>query len=120
VDVRIRFIAHKGKQILLTDFSNCSAGEVERLARAIPEHVTVHPRGSVLVLADFTKASFDEEALRAMKESSVFDKPFVKKSAWVGAENIPSVFMRNLREFSRREFPTFKNREEALTWLVGD
>jgi len=120
VDERIRFITHNGKQVLLTDFSSCSAREVERIARAVPEHVTVRPRGSVLILADFTKASLDEEALRAMKESAVFDKPFIKKSAWVGAEHIPSLFVRNLKEFSKREFPTFESREEALAWLVED
>ena len=89
---RIHFISHQGKKILLIDFSNCSAPEVEKIARAAPETVTAQPRGSVLVLADFTGASFDHEALRAMKESAVFHKPYISKSAWVGAENLPPVF----------------------------
>jgi hypothetical protein len=117
---RIHFISHQKKQILLVDFSNCSAFEVEKIARAAPETVTAQPRGSVLLLADFSGASFDHEALRAMKESAVFDKPYVKKSAWVGAENFPPVFERNLKSFSRREFTTFKSRGEALAWLVQD
>ena len=117
---QIRFITHKRKQILLIDFSNCSAREVEEIARAAPETVTAQPRGSVLLLADFTGALFDHEALRVMKESAVFDKPYIKKSAWVGAENLPTVFEQNLKAFSRREFTTFKSRETALTWLVED
>ena len=117
---RIRFITHKGKQILLTDFSNCSAAELEKVARAIPEYVTVQPRGSVLLLTDFTKASFNAEAIRALKESAVFDKPYIKKSAWIGAENLPKGFEENLKEYSRRKFPAFKNREEALSWLIED
>jgi hypothetical protein len=88
------------------------------IARAVPETVTAQPRGSVLLLADFSGASFDHEALQAMKESAVFDKPYVKKSAWVGADNLPPVFEQNLKSFSRREFTFFKSREEALTWLV--
>jgi len=120
VHERIHFISHQGKKILLIDFSNCSAPEVEKIARAAPETVTAQPRGSVLVLADFTGASFDHEALRAMKESAVFHKPYISKSAWVGAENLPPVFERNLKTFSRREFTTFKSREQALTWLVKD
>jgi hypothetical protein len=120
VNERIRFITHKGKQILLTDFSNCSANEVEKIARAIPEYVTVQPRGSVLLLTDFTKASFDAEAIRALKESAVFDKPYIKKSAWVGAENLPKDFEQNLKDYSRRQFPIFKSYEEALTWLIED
>jgi hypothetical protein len=37
---RIRFINHQGKQILLVDLSNCSASEVEKIARAVPDYVT--------------------------------------------------------------------------------
>ncbi len=116
----IRFITHQGKQILLVDLSNRSAGEVEKIVRALPEVVTTRQRGSVLILSDFTGASFDEEAIRTMKETAVFDKPYIKKSAWVGAENLPELFSENLKSFSRREFPTFKTREEAMTWLVKD
>ena len=117
---RIRLINHHGKQVLVVDLSNCSAGEVEKIARAVPEFVTTRSRGSVLVLSDFTGASFDQDAIRAMKESAVFDKPYVKKSAWVGAESFPDVFRQNLKSFSRRDFPTFKTRQEALDWLVED
>ena len=117
---RIQFISHEKRQILLVDFSKCSAVEVEKIARAVPDTVTAQPRGSVLRLADFTGASFDHEALRAMKKNAVFDKPYIKKSAWVGAENLPIAFEQNLKDFSRRQFPTFKSREEALTWLIED
>jgi hypothetical protein len=117
---RIRFISHAGKQILLVDFSNCSARDVERVCRAVPEVVTTLPRNSALILSDFTGASFDKEAIQVMKEAAVFDKPHVRKSAWMGAENFPHAFLETLRSFSRREFPVFKTREEALAWLAKD
>jgi hypothetical protein len=102
---RIRFITHQGKQILVVDLSNCSTAEVERIIRAVPEVVTTRPRASVLILSDFTGASFDEEAIWAMRESAVFDKPYVERSAWVGAEIFPESFSESVRNFSRREFP---------------
>jgi diguanylate cyclase (GGDEF)-like protein len=117
---RLRFITHEDKQILLIDLSNCSAPEVQTMFRAVPELVTTRPRGSVLVLTDFKGASFDQEAIRVMKETAVFDKPYVKKSAWAGTENFPHVFSANLSSFSRREFPLFNSREEALAWLAKD
>jgi hypothetical protein len=117
---RIRFISHEGTPILLVDLSNCSAAEVEKTVRAVPAYVTAQPRNSVLLLADFTGASFDRRALQAMKESAVFDKPYIKKTAWVGAENFPKVFREHIQSFSRREFPTFKSHQEALAWLVKD
>jgi hypothetical protein len=117
---RIRFITHQGKQILLLDLSNCSAAQVQKTIRALPELVTTRPRNSILILSDFTGASFDEEALRVMKETAVFDKPFIKKTAWVGAPYFPEAFAKNLRSFSRREFPAFETRDEALRWLVKE
>lgn len=117
---RIRFITHEGKQVLLVDLSNCSAAEVEKTCRAVPDVVTTRPRSSVLALTDFTRATFNHEAIQVIKESAVFDKPFVKKSAFVGTETFPREFSENLSSFSRREFSVFKTREEALAWLAKD
>jgi hypothetical protein len=117
---RIRFITHQRKQILLVDLSGCSATELEKTIRSLPEIVTTRPRGSVLILTDFGGASLDLEAIRTLKETAVFDKPYVKKSAWVGTERIPKVFSDELRKFSRRDFPVFESREEALSWLVTE
>jgi hypothetical protein len=117
---RIRFIDHQEKKILVVDFSNCSAQAVEKIARAVPDYVTVQPRNSVRVLTDFTGAAFDQEALRAMKETAVFDKPFVKKSALIGTQSLPRNFYEEMTSFSRRDLLIFTTREEALAWLVGD
>jgi hypothetical protein len=117
---RIRLITHHGKAILLVDISHCSAAEVLKISRLVPRFVMPEPRGSVLLLADFTGAEFDREAVTSMKESTVFDRPHIKKSAWVGTENLPRIFYEHIKIFSQRELPTFKTREEALDWLVKD
>ena len=117
---RIRFFTHLSKQILLIDLSKCSAAEVEEVLRALPDVVTARPLGSVLALSDFTGASFDVEGIRVFKETAAFDKPFVRKSAFVGTENFPHGLSEKLSNFSRREFPAFKTRDEALAWLAKD
>jgi hypothetical protein len=53
-------------------------------------------------------------------ETAVFDKPHIKKSAFMGTESFPQGFFENLRSFSRREFPAFKTCDEALAWLAKD
>jgi SpoIIAA-like len=120
MDDRIRFITHKGKQILLVDASHCTAAELLKLSRVVPLHVMTEPRGSVLLLADFTGTEFDRETVTSLKESTVFDRPHLKKSAWVGTDNLPRVFYEHIKNFSQRELPTFKTREEAMDWLVKD
>ncbi len=71
----VRVITHQGKRILLVDLTNCSPSEVAEIVRALPERVTKQALGSVLALGDFTGASLDEDAVRAMQESAVFDSP---------------------------------------------
>jgi SpoIIAA-like len=117
---RIRFITHKDKKVLLVDCSNCSPEELEEFATLVPERVTAEPRGSVLLLADFAGSRLDKKGLERIKPALVFDRPYLKRSAWVGTENLPKVFYEHMKSFSQRELPLFKTREEALDWLVGD
>lgn len=117
---RIRFITHQGEHVLLVDCSHCSAEELEKITRLVPGFVTAEPKGSVLLLADFTGAHFDRKVIEVLKQNTVFDRPHLKRSAWVGTENLPKVFYENLKAFSQRDLPTFKTREEALDWLVKD
>ena len=117
---RIRSITEQGKEILVVDFSNCPASEVAHIARTVPNHVTLQPRRSVLILVDFVGASFDSEAIRAIKESAVFDKPYIKKAVWIGRSVILDNISDEIRDFSRREFPVFASFDEGLAWLVKD
>ena len=117
---RIRFVDREKKRILLVDLSECSAREAEETVRRVPDVVTAEPRGSVLILTDFKGSSFDSAALCAIKETAVFDKPFVKKSALVGTLSLPREFHDEMEKFSRRNFAIFGTREEALRWLVRD
>ena len=48
------------------------------------------------------------------------DRPYVKRSAWVGTESLPHVFYEHFKSFSQRDLPVFKTREEAMEWLVQD
>ena len=117
---RIRFITHQGKRVLFVDCSHCTADELEKLARFVPSYVTAEPKGSVLLLADFTGAQFDRDAVEQMKQGTVYDRPYLKRSAWFGTDTLPRVFYEHLKNFSQRDLPLFKTREEALDWLVKE
>lgn len=117
---RLRFVRHKEKIILLIDLNRASGQEILKLLPRIQTVVTKHPKDSVLTLADFTGAQIDKAVATRIKEVLVFDRPHVKKSAWVGTQDLPKVFYENFKSFSQREFPTFNTREEAMDWLVSD
>ena len=119
-DDRLRFVKHKGQAIFVVDLSRCRAKEMLLLMDQVRAIVARHAPGSMLTLADFTGAELDRRVVTRMKEVLTLDRPYVKRSAWVGAESLPHVFHENIKSFSQREFPTFKTREEAMDWLVGE
>lgn len=117
---RLRFIKHKGQAIFMADLSHCMAKEILLLIEQGRAIVARHAPGSMLTLVDFTGAEVDKKVVTRLKEVLTLDRPYVKRSAWVGAESLPHVFVENIKSFSQREFPTFKTREEALDWLAAD
>lgn len=117
---RLRFIRHKGHDIFLIDLSHCDTKEMLLLIEQIKAAVERHERGSLLILSDFTGTHMDKNVAIRAKEVLVLDRPYVKKSAWVGTEHVPHVFIENFKSFSQRDLPTFKTREEALEWLVRE
>jgi hypothetical protein len=117
---RLRLIKHKGHAVFVIDFSHCKANEILLLLDQVRLDVARHAPGSVLTFADFTGAEIDKKVATKIKETLVFDRPYVKKSAWVGTESLPHVFYENFRTFSQRDIPAFKTQEHALDWLVAD
>jgi hypothetical protein len=120
IDARLRFVKHKGHAIFVIDFSHCSAKEMILLLDQVRADIARHAPGSVLTLADMSGAQIDKAVATKVKEVLVFDKPFVKRSAWVGTESLPHVFYEHFKSFSQRDLPTFKTRDEAMDWLVSD
>ena len=105
---------------MIVDLSHCESKEILLLLDEIQLTVARHERGSLLTLADMTGAHVDRAVATRMKEVLVMDRPFVKRSAWVGINSVPHVYVENIKSFSQREFPPFKTREEAMDWLVSE
>ncbi len=120
IDERLRFIQHKGHAIYLIDFTHCAAKELLLLLDQIRADIARNAPGSLLVLTDFTGAEIDKKVATRMKEVLVLDRPYVKRSAWVGTESLPQVFYEHFKNFSQRDLPVYLTREEAMEWLVQE
>ena len=119
LEERLRFIKHKGHAIYSIDFTHCTAKELLVLLDLIRADIARHAPGSVLTFVDVTGAEIDKQVATRIKEVLVLDRPYVKRSAWVGTESLPQVFYEHFKNFSQRELPSFKTREEAMEWLVS-
>jgi hypothetical protein len=120
LDDRLRFVKHKGHAIYVVDLSHCTSKEILLLLDLVRADVARHPPGSMLILSDFTGAQIDKSVATRAKEILVLDRPYVKRSAWVGTESLPHVFYENFKSFSQRDLPTFKTRDEAMDWLAAE
>jgi hypothetical protein len=117
---RLRFVKHNGQAIFLIDFSHCKEKEIILLLEQVRAIISRHAKGSVLTLGDFTDAEVDRKVATRLKEVLTLDRPYVKRSAFVGIESMPHVFYENAKSFSQRDIPAFKTREEAMDWLVAE
>ena len=117
---RVRFITHKGKQVLLIDSTNSTPEEGVRIADQSRALVSTQPLHSALILIDITGAKISRESVTHSKEVTALDRPYVKRAALVGADSLPNAFYEAIKRFSQRDFPRFNTREEALDWLVAE
>ena len=116
---RTRFVDHKGKRILLLDYSGMTSPdeEVAEIRRGI-ELVASQPRNSLLVLTDVTDARYNTTVLQALKELAAHNAPFVKASAVVGIAGLRRIAYQAVIVFSKRNIKTFDTPDAAREWLV--
>lgn len=117
---RVKFITHKGKEILLINGEGCSAQEALVLAKEAMRTIAAQPEHSLLILTNVQNAHFNLEVSAAMKEFTVHNKPYVKKSALFGVTGIQRVIYNAALRFSGRDIPVFDDFEQAKDWLVTD
>ena len=117
---RLRFVKHKGQAIFIIDLSHCREKEILLLLEQVRAIIARHAKGSMLTLGDFTGAEVDKKVATRLKEVLTLDRPYVKRSAFVGIGSVPHVLYENAKNFSHREIPAFQTREEAMDWLVLD
>jgi hypothetical protein len=120
LEERLHFVKHKGHAIYVIDFTHCAEKEMLLLLDVVRADIARHEPGSLLTLSDFTGAEVDKNVATRIKEVLVLDRPYVKRAAFVGTENLPHIFYEHFKNFSQRDLPTFKTREEAMEWLVQD
>lgn len=114
---RVQFLTHKGKRILLIDFSGLRAEEVLPVIAEARRVIGLQAEQSVLTLTDLTQMHFDSTVTAALKEYAAHNKPYVKAAAVVGATGLLSVVKQGVELAAARNLRSFSSREEAKEWL---
>jgi hypothetical protein len=116
---RISFVEHRGKQIIVMDFSHLRPGD-EFLASVAEAKawISSRPAKSILSIFDATGAVYNLEVVTVMKDFTKHNEPFIKASTVVGIEGLLNIALTAVSKFSGRTFKTFKDRPSAMDWLV--
>lgn len=116
---RVQFITHKGKKILLEDFSSINPGSefIETIKKA-QRMIANEPNNSVLAVFDATNCAFSSDMLDRMKKFSKANAPYVKQATVVGMNGLLQAALSAVSKSTGREFTNFRTREEAMDYLA--
>jgi hypothetical protein len=116
---RIGFVEHRGKKIMVMDFTGARPGD--EFATSLAEAkawIASQPAKSVLSIFDATGAVYNIEVMEALKGFTKHNEPFMKASTVVGVEGLLKVGLTAVSKFSGRTFKTCNDRQSAMDWLV--
>jgi hypothetical protein len=116
---RIQVVQHKGKQVLIQDFTGATPGEEFRATlEAAKTYIASQPPKSILSVFDGTGSRYNVEVLSALKDFAKHNEPYMKASSIVGMKGILSIALMGVARFTGRVFKTFEDRQSAMDWLV--
>lgn len=115
-----RFIEHRGKKILLLDFSQMRdpVAILREIAAARDFIAQLPVRKDVRTLTDVTGSRYNTEVLQALKELAAHNAPWVEAAAVVTDSGLHKIGILAVATFSRRKLQAFSNRDEAKDWLL--
>lgn len=117
---RSRFIIHKGKQIYQLDCSTCQPEDYLPIIEECARIVQSQPKKTVRTLTIAGGGCFDKATIDGLMILTKENEPYVVKSAVVGVSGLQKVALQTVASFSKREFRTFDDLEEAKDYLVSD
>ncbi|MBN1925640.1 MAG: hypothetical protein JW798_07390 [Prolixibacteraceae bacterium] len=113
-------IFHKGKKILLVDYSGCKTiAETIVLLNEVRDFFLASDE-NLVTLNDFSQAPVSNEFMELAKKYSkeVFDVKTIK-TASVGISGVKKILLAAFNMVAKYKIMNFDNREEALEYLAG-
>jgi len=117
---RVGFSEHKGKRVLVVDFSRADLDLVRAVAAECLHVMSTQPSNSVLSLVEVEGIPFHTEALKIGAELTEKVEQYAIRTALSGVAGFRSFMLQAIADAARRPIRLFKEREKALQWLVGE
>jgi hypothetical protein len=116
----IKFITHKGVQILYENFENGKPDEILPWIEKAKAVIRVQPPKSVRGLVNVKDAKFDMSVTAALKEFVSGNAPYMKCAVVYGVEGLKEIIFKSILTFSgRKNLAAAKTLEDGKEFLVN-
>ena len=115
---RIKWIEHKGKQILFADYSNLQGEEFITEIKVFEEFLADLGKNELLIFVDARNSDLDDIGFEVGRKAAKMVKPYIKKEAIIGISKGRETFITLVNIFSDIGIKPFNTMEEAIDWLV--
>jgi hypothetical protein len=118
--MKSKWIEYNGKKILYQDFSNLffNTKAVKEELEQVEGIVLGEPRGSILVISNFTNTEITNDLMPILNEASKTTKSHVSKTAVIGVTGFKRTLGDLLSRITGQPLMYFTNEMEAKEWLT--
>ncbi len=119
--MKSKYLDHKGKQIMLCDYSNFGSDGAAVMAEidAADAIICQQPENSVLVLLDARNSVASTEVVNHVKKGSLRTRKHIRKMAILGVTGVRRIILEAVSKFSGQQATVFDDMDEAKDWLVA-
>jgi hypothetical protein len=116
---RMKWLTHKGKDILYEDYTNLTGEQIARLVPAITKITEEKDYKDILLLIDLSNSFANKDATNAFGESGKISKDRLKKTAVLGITGVKKVLLNFVNKVSSVDAKPFNTEEDAKEYLVS-
>jgi len=115
---RVQFVEHRGKRILVNDFTGAEPQLLKAIAAECFHVVSSHAPKSLLTVSDITGAEYTSEVLTILTELVSKNRPYVLRGAVVGVTGLRYFALQTIISVTKRPIKLFDTKLQALDWLA--
>ena len=116
---RITQVGHKGKRILVADFTSLTGEPALKLINELESAITSQQDHDLLFLLMLKYTKITPAIIVSYKHFSKRVSGYIWKDAVVGATKIQRILLDEIRRYAGILLPEFSSKEEAFEYLVS-
>ncbi|MCP4604083.1 MAG: hypothetical protein GY847_26770 [Proteobacteria bacterium] len=115
---RISLLTHRGKEILVLNYSELANGEYLKQIDKVENYIQSTTQKEILKLSILTDTVINDDVMDRIRSLNRKYKGLIEKEAVVGITGVKKVFLKAIFAVSSKDIKPFAEIDEAKDWLV--